>query len=202
MHKGPASARRPLLQGKQPLGWPGRCPEWLGLPAAGVSWQRALGLPTCFPSELPPTVSHPAAVPGFLPIARCPLLSSTCRVRTVPALQEKRSSYAPTDETPVRYDGLYRIVKCWRTKGKQVRTAATQGGTSKMRKVRPPRSAARLGCRTLLAGGVGTLPGAPCHICLPWTRIRRACACPLPAGLPDVPLPVCALRQRTRSLEL
>lgn len=36
-------------------------------------------------------------------------------------LQEKRSSYAPTEETPVRYDGIYRIARCWRTKGKQVR---------------------------------------------------------------------------------
>jgi hypothetical protein len=35
-------------------------------------------------------------------------------------LQEKRSAYAPTVDTPVRYDGIYRIVKCWRTKGNQV----------------------------------------------------------------------------------
>lgn len=41
--------------------------------------------------------------------------------------QEKRSSYAPTVETPVRYDGIYRIVKCWRTKGKQVSRRARQG---------------------------------------------------------------------------
>lgn len=40
-------------------------------------------------------------------------------VRVVRSFKEKRSSYAPTDETPVRYDGIYRIVKCWRTKGKQ-----------------------------------------------------------------------------------
>lgn len=40
-------------------------------------------------------------------------------------VQEKRSSYAPTEETPVRYDGIYRIVKCWRTKGKQVRRGRT-----------------------------------------------------------------------------
>ena len=32
--------------------------------------------------------------------------------------QEKRSSYAPS-ETVVRYDGIYRIEKCWRSKGKQ-----------------------------------------------------------------------------------
>ena len=36
-----------------------------------------------------------------------------------PALQEKRSAYAPTVETPVRYDGLYRIVRCWRRPGAQ-----------------------------------------------------------------------------------
>jgi hypothetical protein len=35
-------------------------------------------------------------------------------------VQEKRSAYAPTLETPVRYDGIYRIVRCWRTKGAQV----------------------------------------------------------------------------------
>ncbi|KAL4447318.1 hypothetical protein ABPG77_007351 [Micractinium sp. CCAP 211/92] len=40
-------------------------------------------------------------------------------VRVVRSFKEKRSSYAPTVETPVRYDGIYRIVKCWRTKGKQ-----------------------------------------------------------------------------------
>ncbi|KAL4443565.1 hypothetical protein ABPG75_011302 [Micractinium tetrahymenae] len=40
-------------------------------------------------------------------------------VRVVRSFKEKRSSYAPTEETPVRYDGIYRIVKCWRTKGKQ-----------------------------------------------------------------------------------
>jgi E3 ubiquitin-protein ligase UHRF1 len=40
-------------------------------------------------------------------------------VRVVRSFKEKRSSYAPTDETPVRYDGIYRIARCWRTKGKQ-----------------------------------------------------------------------------------
>jgi len=50
-----------------------------------------------------------------------------------PPLQEKRSSYAPTEETPVRYDGIYRIVKCWRTKGKQVsaRWARHGGGLAR-----------------------------------------------------------------------
>lgn len=34
-------------------------------------------------------------------------------------VQEKRSSYAPTTETPVRYDGVYRILRCWRKPGNQ-----------------------------------------------------------------------------------
>ena len=34
------------------------------------------------------------------------------------ASQEKRSSFAPS-EASVRYDGIYRIEKCWRAKGKQ-----------------------------------------------------------------------------------
>lgn len=55
----------------------------------------------------------------MLALLRCPL--SGAAPPWPLALQEKRSSYAPTDETPVRYDGIYRIVKCWRTKGKQVR---------------------------------------------------------------------------------
>lgn len=33
--------------------------------------------------------------------------------------KEKRSSYAP--EKGVRYDGIYRIEKCWRKKGMQVK---------------------------------------------------------------------------------
>lgn len=33
--------------------------------------------------------------------------------------QEKRSSYAPPAEEPVRYDGVYRILRCWRKKGIQ-----------------------------------------------------------------------------------
>ena len=33
--------------------------------------------------------------------------------------QEKRSAYAPSEETPVRYDGIYRIAKCWRKPGEQ-----------------------------------------------------------------------------------
>lgn len=34
-------------------------------------------------------------------------------------VQEKRSAYAPPEEQPVRYDGIYRIVKCWRKPGAQ-----------------------------------------------------------------------------------
>ena len=41
-------------------------------------------------------------------------------VRVVRSFKEKRSAYAPTEDTPVRYDGIYRIARCWRTKGKQV----------------------------------------------------------------------------------
>lgn len=40
-------------------------------------------------------------------------------VRVVRSYKEKRSSFAPPEEIPVRYDGIYRIVKCWRKKGKQ-----------------------------------------------------------------------------------
>ena len=40
-------------------------------------------------------------------------------VRVVRSHKEKRSAYAPTTEQPVRYDGVYRIVKCWRRKGAQ-----------------------------------------------------------------------------------
>jgi hypothetical protein len=40
-------------------------------------------------------------------------------VRVVRSFKEKRSSYAPPTETPVRYDGIYRILRCWRKKGAQ-----------------------------------------------------------------------------------
>lgn len=40
-------------------------------------------------------------------------------VRVVRSHKEKRSAYAPTTDEPVRYDGIYRIVKCWRKKGAQ-----------------------------------------------------------------------------------
>jgi E3 ubiquitin-protein ligase UHRF1 len=40
-------------------------------------------------------------------------------VRVVRSHKEKRSAYAPTTEEPVRYDGIYRIVKCWRKQGAQ-----------------------------------------------------------------------------------
>jgi E3 ubiquitin-protein ligase UHRF1 len=35
------------------------------------------------------------------------------------SFKEKRSNYAPPTETPVRYDGIYRILRCWRKKGNQ-----------------------------------------------------------------------------------
>ncbi len=34
-------------------------------------------------------------------------------------LQEKRSAYAPGEEQPVRYDGIYRIVRAYRKPGAQ-----------------------------------------------------------------------------------
>jgi len=40
-------------------------------------------------------------------------------VRVVRSFKERRSSYAPGIETPVRYDGLYRILRCWRKQGAQ-----------------------------------------------------------------------------------
>lgn len=40
-------------------------------------------------------------------------------VRVVRSFKEKRSAYAPSEETPVRYDGVYRIVRCWRKPGAQ-----------------------------------------------------------------------------------
>ncbi|KFM29258.1 E3 ubiquitin-protein ligase ORTHRUS 2 [Auxenochlorella protothecoides] len=40
-------------------------------------------------------------------------------VRVVRSYKEKRSAYAPGVETPVRYDGVYRIVRCWRKPGAQ-----------------------------------------------------------------------------------
>ncbi|KAA6428294.1 MAG: E3 ubiquitin- ligase ORTHRUS 2-like [Trebouxia sp. A1-2] len=40
-------------------------------------------------------------------------------LRVVRSHKEKRSAYAPTEEEPVRYDGIYRIVRCWRKAGMQ-----------------------------------------------------------------------------------
>ncbi|KAK9812690.1 hypothetical protein WJX72_002129 [[Myrmecia] bisecta] len=40
-------------------------------------------------------------------------------VRVVRSFKEKRSAYAPTDEQPVRYDGIYRIARSWRKPGAQ-----------------------------------------------------------------------------------
>lgn len=44
-------------------------------------------------------------------------LAHSC-IASVP-VQEKRSAYAPTEEEPVRYDGIYRIARCWRKAGMQ-----------------------------------------------------------------------------------
>lgn len=33
--------------------------------------------------------------------------------------QEKRSAYAPSEDQPVRYDGIYRIVRAYRKPGAQ-----------------------------------------------------------------------------------
>lgn len=40
-------------------------------------------------------------------------------VRVVRSFKEKRSAYAPSEEQPVRYDGIYRILRCWRKPGNQ-----------------------------------------------------------------------------------
>jgi E3 ubiquitin-protein ligase UHRF1 len=40
-------------------------------------------------------------------------------VRVVRSHKEKRSAFAPTEEVAVRYDGVYRIAKCWRKTGEQ-----------------------------------------------------------------------------------
>jgi hypothetical protein len=45
---------------------------------------------------------------------------STCpHTHTHNSFKEKRSSYAPSQDTPVRYDGIYRILRAWRKKGAQ-----------------------------------------------------------------------------------
>lgn len=51
-------------------------------------------------------------------------LLKTCErglpVRVVRSYKEKRSAYAPTDEAcALRYDGIYKVVACWRIVGKQ-----------------------------------------------------------------------------------
>jgi len=58
----------------------------------------------------------------FLFFSRMALISS------MPPLQEKRSSYAPTSDTPVRYDGVYRIRRCWRKPGNQKQLMCRSGG--------------------------------------------------------------------------
>lgn len=42
-----------------------------------------------------------------------------CPKRQRACLQEKRSAYAPSEEQPVRYDGIYRIAACYRKPGNQ-----------------------------------------------------------------------------------
>ncbi len=45
--------------------------------------------------------------------------TAQCHATRPMLLQEKRSAYAPTEEEPVRYDGIYRIARCWRKAGMQ-----------------------------------------------------------------------------------
>ena len=46
-------------------------------------------------------------------------------VRVVRSYKEKRSAYAPQSVADgVRYDGVYKIVACWRNRGHRVRAAA------------------------------------------------------------------------------
>ncbi|GMH33412.1 hypothetical protein BSKO_01246 [Bryopsis sp. KO-2023] len=40
-------------------------------------------------------------------------------VRVVRSCKERNSAYAPSTANPVRYDGIYRILRAWRFKGKQ-----------------------------------------------------------------------------------
>ena len=47
------------------------------------------------------------------------LLYVAASITILPRLQEKRSAYAPTEEQPVRYDGVYRIVRAYRKPGNQ-----------------------------------------------------------------------------------
>lgn len=49
-------------------------------------------------------------------------------VRVVRSYKEKLSAYAPPDaESALRYDGIYKIVACWRTVGSQGATRRTVG---------------------------------------------------------------------------
>ena len=143
MHQGPACARRALLQGK-PLAVAPAAPA-----AAAARHGPALACTRYFPPSCRILLHRrPLARRGALLQARAAALHlavgstgstvhSRFAYRCPPHLcgcfwggvQEKRSSYAPTEETPVRYDGIYRIVKCWRTKGKQVRWALGAGCT-------------------------------------------------------------------------
>ena len=59
---------------------------------------------------------------GYLRMFFCSFFLFECQCETSlfasRSHKEKRSSYAP--ETGVRYDGVYRIEKCWRKNGIQV----------------------------------------------------------------------------------
>ena len=70
-----------------------------------------------------------ACTPKILHAPRMPAHPAPHLRPSIPhPLQEKRSSYAPTQDTPVRYDGIYRIARCWRTKGNQVGGRGRDGG--------------------------------------------------------------------------
>lgn len=66
-------------------------------------------------------------------------------VRVVRSFKEKRSAYAPPEEQPVRYDGIYRILRCWRKPGaqgflmcRQVTRPVTSAAPLEMRPVAEP----------------------------------------------------------------
>lgn len=60
-------------------------------------------------------------------------------VRVVRSHKEKRSAYAPTSEEGVRYDGVYRIEKCWRKPGQQGKLVCRCGCSRRLAlRTRPP----------------------------------------------------------------
>ena len=97
--------------------------------------------------------------------------------------QEKRSSYAPA-ETVVRYDGIYRIEKCWRSKGKQE----------------------QLMCRYLIVRcdndpAPWTADGAPL-VSLLSLRRQKLTHCPALAEHGDVPRPLPKVDEITKASEV